>query len=250
MTVGDDLFLIVAGAVAGVVGTSGGITSLVSYPALLAVGIAPLLATMTNVAALVVCLPGSALASRPELRGSGHWLARWALVAMAGGTAGAALLLTTPPRIFAHVVPFLLILASSSLLFQPRLSSWRERRGTRPEQLLLPGGLFGVSLYNGYFGAGAGIMTLALVLVAVEPEVARANALKNVLVGAATVVSAVAFICFGQVAWSAAWALALGMFAGSTLGPGVARRIPGSVLRTLAALSGVGLAIWFWVTAG
>jgi len=250
MTVRDDLFLIVAGAVAGVVGTSGGITSLVSYPALLAVGIAPLVASVTNIVALVVCLPGSTLASRRELRGRGYWLMRWALVAMAGGAAGAALLLTTPPRIFAHVVPFLLILASSSLLFQPQLSSWRERRLSRPEQLLLPGGVFGLSLYNGYFGAGAGVMTLALMLVAVEPGVAKANALKNVLVGAASVVSAVAFICFGKVAWSAAWSLALGMFAGSTLGPSVARRIPGSVLRTLAALSGVGLAIWFWATTG
>ena len=110
--------------------------------------------------------------------------------------------------------------------------------------------MFGLSLYNGYFGAGAGVMTLALMLVAVEPGVAKANALKNVLVGAASVISAVAFVSFGKVAWSAAWALALGMFGGSIFGPRVARRIPGSVLRTLAALSGVGLAIWFWVTTG
>jgi len=164
--------------------------------------------------------------------------------------AGAVLLVVTPGAVFGRVVPFLVAAGSLILLMQPRISRWQEENEHAWGRAAVLGGLGGVSVYNGYFGAGAGVMTLALMLVAVEPGVAKANALKNVLVGAASVVSAVAFICFGKVAWSAAWSLALGMFAGSTLGPSVARRIPGSVLRTLAALSGVGLAIWFWATTG
>src|ERR1700761_3184285 len=99
-----------AGIAAGVVGTAGGITSLVSYPALLAVGIPALPANVTNIVALVACWPGSALASRPELAGSGSWLRRWAPVAALGGAAGSALLLFTPAGVFSRVVPFLVII--------------------------------------------------------------------------------------------------------------------------------------------
>src|ERR1700756_2106057 len=80
-----ELFLVGAGAVAGLVGTAGGITSLVSYPALLLAGVAPLQASIANLVALVACWPGSAVASRPELRGHGPWLLRWGILAAAGG---------------------------------------------------------------------------------------------------------------------------------------------------------------------
>jgi uncharacterized membrane protein YfcA len=78
VSVADTLVLLAAGGVAGVVGTAGGITSLVSYPALLWVGIAAAPANVANIVALVTYLPGSALASRPELKGKGRWLCRWA----------------------------------------------------------------------------------------------------------------------------------------------------------------------------
>jgi uncharacterized membrane protein YfcA len=92
----DDALLLAAGALAGAVGSAGGITSLISYPALLEVGIPPLPANVTQAVAFVTCLPGSALGSRPELRGQWPWIRRWAVVAAAGGAAGAALLLCTP----------------------------------------------------------------------------------------------------------------------------------------------------------
>jgi len=247
MSTGDDFLLVGAGLLAGVVGTAGGITSLVSYPALLAVGISPLLASMTNIVALVACLPGSALSSRTELRGRAQWLRKWCIVSVAGGAAGAALLLSTPAGIFARVVPVLLVLAALSLLAQPRLSAWQAGRLARPERVVLPVGVFATSLYSGYFGAGSGVMTLALVLLAVDQHVARANALKNMLIGVATVVSAAAFVLFGRVVWPAAAALALGAFAGSTIGPVVARSVPGTVLRVLVALTGIGLAVRLWV---
>jgi uncharacterized membrane protein YfcA len=106
-----------------------------------------------------------------------------------------------------------------------------------------------MSVYNGYFGAGAGVMVLALLLVTVEGHLARANALKNMLVGGASVVSAVAFAAFAPVDWSAVAPLGVGMFAGSTLGPRVARRLPPRLLRLLVALLGIGLAIQLWVHA-
>src|ERR1700690_1903178 len=88
-----ELFLVGAGAVAGLVGTAGGITSLVSYPGLLFAGVAPLQANVANIVALVACWPGSAASSRPELAGWGAWLRRWGIVAALGGAAGSGLLL-------------------------------------------------------------------------------------------------------------------------------------------------------------
>src|SRR6201992_3712532 len=131
MPVQTALLIALAGIVAGVVGTAGGITSLVSYPALLAAGIPALSANVPNIVALVACWPGSALASRPELTGRGSWLRRWAPVAALGGAAGSALLLLTPAGLFGQVVPFLVIIGSLALLAQPWLST-RRQQNPRP----------------------------------------------------------------------------------------------------------------------
>jgi uncharacterized membrane protein YfcA len=234
-----------AGLAAGVVGTAGGITSLVSYPALLAAGVPALPANVANIVALVACWPGAALASRPELAGKGAWLRRWAWLAAAGGAVGSALLLATPADAFAQVVPFLVAAGSLALLFQPRLSALSGHRA-RCHTGVLAAGVLSVSAYNGYFGAGSGVMTLTLLLVTVDERLPDANALKNMLLGAASVLSALAFIAFGPVEWAAALPLSAGMFAGSLVGPRLARRIPAGILRWIIALLGAGLAIKLW----
>lgn len=245
----DTALLVGAGALAGMVGSAGGITSLISYPALLAVGIKPLPANVTNAVALVGSFSGSALGSRPELTGQWRWLLRWAPLIAAGSAAGVALLLLTPDKLFARIVPYLLVAAAVALLFQPRISSWRERR-PGSNRVLLPAGLLAVSVYSGYFGAGSGVMVLALLLVAVDSHLPTANALKNMLLGFADVVAAVAFAIFGPVHWWAALPLGIGLLAGSSIGPAVTRRIPSALLRTLVAMAGIGLAVWLWVNPG
>jgi uncharacterized membrane protein YfcA len=235
-----------AGMLAGIVGTAGGITSLISYPVLLAAGVPALPATVANSVALVACWPGSALASRPELQGKAAWLRRWAWVSAASGAAGAVLLLSTPPGAFGRVVPFLVAAGSLALLLQPRLSALRQHND-HSNRLVLLGGLLSVSAYNGYFGAGAGVMTLSLLLHTVEQRIATANALKNMLVGATSAISAAIFIVFGPVDWVAVVPLGIGMFAGSMIGPRLARHIPARVLRWLVALLGMGLAVKLWI---
>ncbi|GHJ39825.1 sulfite exporter TauE/SafE family protein [Streptomyces sp. TS71-3] len=251
---GDGATLAAAGLLAGLVGSAGGITSLISYPALLLVGLPALPANMTNLVAAVACWPGAALASQPELAGHGPWLRRWVPLCGVGGAAGGVLLLSTPPGVFARVVPLLVALGSLALLVQPRLAAWhrRYRRGRPPgaRGVALPVGLIAMSAYGGYFGAGSGVMVLALLLITVEPRLAGANALKNMLVGAPALVSAVSFAAFGPVEWTAVAPLGLGMFVGSTLGPRVARRMPATQLRWLAGSIGIGLAIQLWITAG
>ncbi len=236
-----------AGIAAGIVGTAGGITSLVSYPALLAAGVPAFQADVANLVALVACWPGSALASRPELEGKASWLRRWAWVAAAGGAIGSALLLLTPPGAFRQVVPFLVAIGSLALLFQPALPALNQRHA-RKRTAARVAGLLLVSAYGGYFGAGSGIMTLALLLMTVEQRIVTANALKNMLIGAAAVVSAVIFVVLGPVDWPVVVPLGAGMFAGSLIGPRLARRIPANLLRWLVALLGLGLAIKLWIS--
>ena len=117
------IVLVVAGALAGMIGTAGGIMSLISYPALLAVGIPALPANVANIVAGVACWPGSAVASRPELAGRASWLRRWSLAAAAGGGVGAGLLLSTPDQAFNSLVPFLVAAGSLALLSIRSLAS-------------------------------------------------------------------------------------------------------------------------------
>jgi uncharacterized membrane protein YfcA len=251
MTPAGDAFLLGAGALAGLVGTAGGITSLVSYPALLLAGIAPLQANVVNIVALVACWPGSAAASQPELRGQRDWLVRWCLVAALGGTAGSLLLLNTSAGVFSRVVPFLVAAGSLALLLQPRIAAlpaWQDGGGQG--RILLPAGLFALSVYNGYFGAGSGVLLLALLLLTTDPRLATANALKNVLVGGASITSAILFAVLGHVVWSAVAPLAAGLLLGSLVGPWVARRLPPTVLRWLVAITGLVLAVHLWLDPG
>lgn len=237
-----------AGVAGGAVGSAGGITSLLTYPALLAVGIKPLPANVTNAVALIASFPGSALGSRPELIGQGSRLRSLAPATALGGVAGATLLLVTPAGAFERLVPFLLVLASFLLLAQPRISTWRETRTGERMHYLLPVGLGVVALYDGYFGAGAGVMTLALMLVLEDQHVARANALKNMVLGVADLCAGVGFAIFGPVHWWAALPLAVGALVGSSIGPSVTRRVPGNVLRYVVAMAGIGLAVHLWVS--
>jgi len=250
VSAGDIVLLGAAGLVAGTVGSAGGTASLVSYPALLAVGLAPFQANVTNSIAFVANWPGSALGSRPELRGRGLWLRRWASVAAAGGVSGAVVLLMTPRGVFDAVVPYLVASAALALLFQPKISAWEKSHSSSHGALVLPCGLLAVGFYDGYWGAGSGVMAVAVLLLTVEKNFARANALKNMLLGASDIVVAVVFMLFGPVHWSAALPMAAGWVVGSAIGPSITRRVSGDTLRVLVGLAGLGLAAKLWLAPG
>jgi hypothetical protein len=244
-----DALLAAAGALAGTVGAAGGITSLISYPALLWAGVPALQANVANIVALVACWPGSAVASRQELKGKGPWLRRWIAVSAAGGTAGSLLLLSTPAGVFSKVVPFL-VAAGSLTLLKPGVTAGPREGASGSARLLLPCGVVALSAYNGYFGAGSGVMLLALMLATADPVMTRANALKNMLLGAASIASAVIFAVLAKVDWAVVAPLAAGMLAGSAIGPRIARRVPPGLLRWLVALTGLGLAARLWISGG
>lgn len=236
--------LLGAGTLAGAVGSAGGIASLVSYPALLAVGLGAKPANVADTVAFVASLPGSALGSRPELAGQWRQVIKLAPLAVAGSGGGAALLLLTPAGVFQRIVPFLVAFAAVALLAQPLASAWlAERRGGSASQA----GLCAVWIFDGYWGVGAGVLALAVLALAVEPDLGRANALKNVLLGVADIACSAVFIGCGPVRWSAVLPMAAGVLAGSRAGPSLARRIPPGILRLAVALAGLGLAVRLWI---
>src|SRR5690349_6991611 len=162
-----------------------GLASLFSYPALLAAGLPAVAANVTNTVALTVTSVGSAAGSRPELTGQWTTVRRFAALIALGGALGAALLLVTPPGVFEKVVPVLVGGAALVLLFQPRIRAAVLRRARREDRAgpLVLAGILAVGVYGGYFGAAAGVMLLALLLVALPVSLLQGNAVKNVLLG-------------------------------------------------------------------
>jgi uncharacterized membrane protein YfcA len=248
-------FLVLAGIGAGLTGSIAGLASLISYPALLATGIPPVTANVTNTAAMVLTGVGSVSASRPELKGQGRRLVPLAVAAVLGGSAGAVLLLLTPSDAFERIVPWLIGGASVAILIQrpPRelaLEGALAHAG-RPhrDQWWLPIAVFAISIYGGYFGAAAGVLMLATFLLTTGEGLPRSNAMRNVLLGVANSVAALGFVVFASIAWSAALPLAIGLFLGSLIGPRIVRRAPQTALRRIIALAGLGLAVYLAVEA-
>jgi uncharacterized protein len=237
------LLLGVAGLVGGLTGSIAGLASLVSYPALLAVGLGPIAANVTNTVALVFSSVGSTLGSRPELEGQAARLRPLAVAAIGGGALGATLLLLTPSDTFEKLAPWLIGAASLAIIVRPRVhEAVAAHRGLVP-------GVFLIAIYGGYFGAAAGVMLLALMLVLTGESLPRSNAFKNVVLGIANAVAAVGFTVFGDPEWVAVLPLAAGLLAGARLGPVVVRHANASLLRALIGLAGLGLAVKLGIDA-
>lgn len=236
------MWMTLAGFGGGLVGSVTGLASLVSYPALLALGLSPVAANVTNTVGLVFSSAGSVSGSKPELRGQSSAVRHLLPIALAGGASGGALLLLTPSGIFSLLVPVLIGLASLAVLFRRGAGREAPVAGARPSRALFFWA-FLISLYGGYFGAGAGVALLAVLLVTTPMTVARCTALRNLLLGAANAIAGAAFVVFGHVTWWAVPTLAVGFLVGGRLGPAVVRRVPAWPLRVVIAAAGLGLAV-------
>jgi uncharacterized membrane protein YfcA len=242
--------LVLAGIGAGLTGSIAGLASLISYPALLAAGLSPVSANVTNSVALVFNSIGSVSASRPELVGQRARLRRLVPISVLGGITGGLLVLLTPSHAFARVVPVFIGLSSIAVLVQRRPTTLRAHHEEQaPDARWLVPAAFGIGVYGGYFGAAAGVLLLAVLLFATGETLARSNGAKNVVLGAANAVAALAFVLFGHIAWLSALPLAIGCLIGGRLGPAVVRRAPARLLRIVIAIAGIGLAVYLGVDA-
>lgn len=239
---GNAALLAAAGLGAGAVNAVAGGGSLISFPALLAAGYPSITANVTNSIAVLPGYVGGSLAYRRELGGQAERIRALALTSGAGAAAGAALLLVSPASVFEAIVPWLILAACGLLAVQPRVAAaaWRRREHS---SLALHAAVFAATVYGGYFGAGLGIMLLAILGVFVDDELQRLNALKGVLSLLVAVVTAVGFAVFGPVAWDAAAIVGVTCLLGGALGVSVARRLSAAVLRGAVIAYGVAVAI-------
>jgi uncharacterized protein len=240
--------LLAAGVGGGIAGTMASVASVVSYPALLALGLPPLAANVTNTMSLIFCVPGAVLGARPELAGQRPRILRFGAVMAAGGALGAAVLLLAPPGAFALVVPVLIGASAVAILLQPRLRALAPRPGAERSPRRLAA-LFGVAVYLGYFGAAGGVLVLAVLAATISESLIRVNAIKNVVSGAANLIAASLFALYAPVDWAFVPPLAAGFLVGGYAGQRLARHLPVTVLRSAIAVAALAVAVKLGLTA-
>lgn len=243
----DFILVGIAALIGGAVNALAGGGTLITFPMLTAVGIPAVAANVTNTVALCPGYLGGTFAQIKDLRGNPGRLWVMSLTGMLGGIAGSLLLLNTGEQTFRMLVPYLILLASALLAVQEPVRAWILRRageagtGTVHEAMMV----FAVALsavYGGYFGAGLGVMVLAVIGLVLNDTLTRINALKQ-LVSLATNVAAASFFVFsGKVVWPVALVMAVCALIGGTMGGRLAGRIRPVVLRTIVVIIGVVIA--------
>lgn len=234
------VLLFAAGVGAGLIGYLAGLASLISYPALLAVGLSPLSANATNTIAIIGGGWGAAFSGSEMLReGDRRRLITECLLAAVGGIAGALLLVVTGEKIFATVVPWLIAFSALTLLLSPMIKSFS---GSTERLRLYLVVLFIVCIYGGYFGAGSGIILLATLRILTNYLWVRSILLKTILLALANLTASIIFIFLAPIAWPAAVVMLFGNMLGGYLGPTVQRWIPETISRYVIAAGGFYLA--------
>ncbi len=242
MSLWHALAIFAAGIAAGTINTVVGSGTLITFPVLLGFGYPPVTANVSNTIGLVPGSMSGAIGYRRELRGQGRRLARLSLASLAGGVAGAILLLSLPASAFKAIVPVFIALAVALILGQNQISGWMDRRREHRRQEAGPVALAGVlaaGVYGGYFGAAQGIMLLAVLGLVLDEPLQRVNALKVVLVGLVNLISGLIFVFAAHVAWAPAGLIAGGSILGGILGARHARRLPPAALRALIVAVGI-----------
>lgn len=250
MTALDALLAALAGLAAGFVNAVAGGGTLISFPALVALGVPAVSANVTNTVALCPGYLGGAWAQRGELRDFTHHFRSLFAVVVVGSLAGAILLLNTSDDAFRAIVPWLILLACALLATQNLVRRRLAHRVVDESQPIPPWGLIAIgatAVYGGYFGAGIGVMLLAVLGVVFTAPLNRLNALKQALQLAINGVAAIWFVFTGPVHWGFAAAVAVGSLVGGSIGGRTAGRINPDVLRAVVVTAGVVIAVRFWL---
>ena len=222
---------------AGVLNAIAGGGSFLTFPALVFAGVPAVAANATSAMAVSPGYMGSTLGFRPELRSLPAALLRREVgIAALGGLLGAGLLLVTPAKVFAGIVPWLLLLATALFALGPRIA--RLSGGAGHPRWRLPG-LLAVSIYGGYFNGGLGILLMALYTLTGESRLNTVNALKNLNSFVLSLLSVVAFAAAGAIVWPQAVWMMLWATAGGWVGARLARKLPTQWVRLLVIATGL-----------
>ncbi|WP_227998044.1 sulfite exporter TauE/SafE family protein [Nocardia australiensis] len=245
MTWLEQLAVLAAGIAAGGINTVVGSGTLITFPLLLAFGLPPVTANVSNTIGLVPGGISGVVGYRRELEGQRTRLLRLGTASLLGGITGAVLLLTLPAQAFKAIVPVLIIAALILVVVQPRLARWVKRRreqdtGPEPQHggLILFVAVYACGIYGGYFGAAQGVLLIGLLGVFVHEDIQRLNGVKNVLGLLVNAVSAVIFTIIADVDWTVVALIAVGSIIGGQLGAKVGRKLPPNVLRGVIVVVG------------
>ncbi len=249
LELGSALLLAVAGVVAGAINAAAGGGSLVTFPALIAVGLPPLIANVTNNVAVLPGYVTGALGYREGLGGQGHRVVPLALASAVGGLVGVGLVLVSSEAAFEGVVPFLVLAACALLAAQPALGRFMGKRSGLREKPGL-GSITAqtlVAVYGGYFSAALGVAVLALLGLLFEDTLQRLNALKALLQLVIGGAAALGFALLAPVDWTAVAIVGTASLVGGQVGARLAQRVNDRVLRGGIVAYGVIAALWLFV---
>lgn len=249
MTISLDLVVAAVAAVgAGAVNALAGGGSLITFPTLVALGVPPVVANLTNTVALSPGYLSATVAQAKDLQGQRRRVIALVVAGAVGGLAGGVLLLQTREAIFRTLVPFLLLTASALLALQNRVRTWLARSDGTPRSGAWAVPLVAIAgVYGGYFGAGLGVMLLAVLGVVLHDTLTRLNALKQAISFATNLTAAGFFVMSGQVLWTTAAAMAVGALIGGVIGGRLAGRIRPELLRAIVIAVGVIVAVVYLV---
>lgn len=237
--------LLAAAYGAGVLNAVAGGGSFLTFPALVTVGVPPIIANATSAVAVTPGYAGSVLGFKEELQALPKALLRGeVLTAVAGGLIGAGLLLVTPQKLFVGLIPWLLALATVLFAAGPWLTR-RLQQDAGHHAWRLPGLLL-VCVYGGYFNGGLGILLMALYGLVGESRIHTANALKNLNSLVLALASVTAFALAGAVEWRAAAVMMVGTTAGGFWGARWAKKLPSHWVRAVVIATGVAMSLVFF----
>ncbi len=246
--------VLLAGVGAGAINAIVGSGTLITFPTLLAFGVPPVTANMSNNIGLVPGSLAGAYGYRRELTGQRSRVVRLLVASLAGGVVGAVLLLVLPPGAFEAVVPALILLGVALVIAQPKLSALVRARAAATAEAGRDGSwwvwpaVLATGVYGGYFGAAQGVILIAILGIGIHESLQRLNAVKNVLAGAVNAVAALIFIAVAELGllggdaeidWLLVLLIAVGATAGGFLGATVGRRLPPLVLRVVIVVVGL-----------
>lgn len=241
------IFIFFGGIASGILSSVASMASLASYPVLLAVGIPPVYANVTNDAALIWTGIGSTISSLKELKG--HWkqVAFYATFTVLGSILGCYLLLSFPSKVFEKVVPFFIAGSGVMVIASARHHNLEPHKRPLWQEIFYIAALLAMGVYTGYFGAAGGVIVLVLLTYITNEKFIVVNAIKNVVCGLANLVALIVFAFTSHIYWLQAIPLAVGMFIGGYLGMDILKIVPAKYVRIfIATLAFIQAAYFFY----
>lgn len=241
MTWFEAVLVLAAGLGAGTINAVVGSGTLLTFPALLAAGLPPVLANVSNTIGLAPGTAAGVIGYRRELSGQRGRILRLVPASLGGAVVGVVLLLQLPGSAFDAIVPGLILLGCTLVVLQPWLSrkiNLPNGGGHRGAWWVIPA-VFITGIYGGYFGAAQGVLLMAILGIGLDPNLQRMNGVKNVLATVVNGVAAILFIIVADVDWLAVALIAFGSTVGGLIGGRYGRRLPPLALRALIVTIGV-----------